>query len=164
MDIRLGLEDSFTAFATSTFNKTPRSIIPLHPPTPLQSKHRRNTSYPSSPYKSNFKSSPLSIAMTVAMDFTTFKGSKSRAIVAATSHRTIEPGEALVRITHSGVCGTDEHLLGVDMGLGHEGVGVVEAVAPGVTAVKVGDRVGFGYVHWTCGECGPCLKGEFCYY
>ena len=65
----------------------------------------------------------------------------------------------LSRITHSGVCATDEHFVASDMALGHEGVGIVEKTAPGVTSVKVGDRVGFGYVHYYCGICEPCVSG-----
>jgi D-arabinose 1-dehydrogenase-like Zn-dependent alcohol dehydrogenase len=95
-----------------------------------------------------------------SITLTTHKGSASGQIVKATSHRELLDGQAIVRVTHSGVCGTDEHFVSMDMALGHEGVGVVEKVAPGVTSVKVGDRVGFGYVHWTCGECGPCTTGK----
>ena len=58
--------------------------------------------------------------------FTVFKGSKSGAIVEATTTREIGPDEVLVRITHSGVCGTDEHYLHADQVLGHEGAGVAE--------------------------------------
>lgn len=46
------------------------------------------------------------------------------------------------------------------MGLGHEGVGIVEDVGPGVTHLKKGDRVGWGYFHNSCGHCEQCLKGS----
>ena len=94
------------------------------------------------------------------IEFFTFHGSSSGRLVKTAGSRELKPGQAVVRITHSGVCGTDEHYRHVDMGLGHEGVGVVEEVYPGVTNVKVGDRVGFGYLHWTCGHCLLCQKGE----
>lgn len=58
--------------------------------------------------------------------FTTFKGSKSGKIVESSTTREIRPDEVLVRITHSGLCGTDEHSRHTDMVLGHEGVGIVE--------------------------------------
>lgn len=64
------------------------------------------------------------------VDFTVYKGSKSGAIVKATTTREVKPGEVLVRITHSGLCGTDEHYKCADMVLGHEGVGIVEVYLP----------------------------------
>jgi threonine dehydrogenase-like Zn-dependent dehydrogenase len=60
------------------------------------------------------------------VSFTVFKGSKEGKIVKSTSTREIRPDEVLVRITHSGLCGTDEHFKYKDMVLGHEGAGVVE--------------------------------------
>jgi D-arabinose 1-dehydrogenase-like Zn-dependent alcohol dehydrogenase len=94
----------------------------------------------------------------MGIDFTVYKGSKN-GLVKATTHRELGSNEAIVQITHSGVCGTDEHCLHWDMGLGHEGVGVVIEIAPDVKSLKVGDRVGFGYVHYICGQCEPCLTG-----
>src|SRR4051812_26286692 len=59
-----------------------------------------------------------------------------------------EPTDAIVRVTSTGLCGSDLHLyevLGpfIDPGsiLGHEPMGYVEAVGPGVTNLAVGDRV-----------------------
>ena len=56
------------------------------------------------------------------------------------------PGQALVRTTLSTICGSDMHIVdempipgGVPMG--HEAIGIVEAVGAGVTAFKAGDRV-----------------------
>lgn len=50
------------------------------------------------------------------------------------------------------------------MVLGHEGVGVVEAVGPDVKYLKKGDRVGWGYETDSCGHCHACISGEeiFC--
>lgn len=50
------------------------------------------------------------------------------------------------------------------MVLGHEGVGIVEAVGPDVKYLKKGDRVGWGYEHDSCGHCNECLTGNevFC--
>jgi propanol-preferring alcohol dehydrogenase len=85
-----------------------------------------------------------------------------------------EPGadQALVRLTASGVCHSDLHLARGDwMGvpgtgpLGHEGIGVVEALGPGAERyASVGDRVilglgGAGGAYW-CGACEYCLGGE----
>lgn len=60
--------------------------------------------------------------------------------------------------------GPDLHYKTEDMALGHEGAGVVEAVGPDVKELKKGDRVGWGYVHDTCGNCLECLTGHetFC--
>src|SRR5262249_39878293 len=89
---------------------------------------------------------------------------------------TPKPGqeEALVRITTAGVCHSDLHLMKSDWPgflppgaspLGHEGIGVVEALGPGADAfVKPGDRVilglgGAGGGYW-CGACEYCLGGR----
>lgn len=92
------------------------------------------------------------------IEFTVYKGSKE-GIVETVSRRELGRNEAVVKITHSGVCGTDEHVIHVDMVLGHEGVGVVQEIGPDVKTIKVGDRVGFGWVHYYCGHCDPCLTG-----
>ncbi len=80
--------------------------------------------------------------------------------------------EALVRITAAGVCHSDLHLArgdwrGVPMrgGIGHEAIGVVEALGPGAQRyASVGDRVilglgGTGGGYW-CGACDYCMRGE----
>jgi threonine dehydrogenase-like Zn-dependent dehydrogenase len=73
-----------------------------------------------------------------------------------------EPTDAIVRITSSGICGSDLHLyevLGafIDEGdiLGHEPMGVVEAVGPEVTHIKPGDRVVIPF-NISCGHCFMC--------
>jgi D-arabinose 1-dehydrogenase-like Zn-dependent alcohol dehydrogenase len=95
----------------------------------------------------------------MTLEFSLLKGSKDGNIVPATSRRELGRNEAFVKITHSGVCGTDEHYLHAGVGLGHEGVGVVQEIGTDVKAIKVGDRVGFGWVHKICGRCEPCLTG-----
>ncbi|KIW25328.1 uncharacterized protein PV07_08515 [Cladophialophora immunda] len=97
------------------------------------------------------------------VEFTVFKGGKD-GIVKATSRREIGPHEVLVKITHSGLCGTDLHHKEMDMGLGHEGVGIVEEIGKDVTTFKKGDRAGWGYIHNACGHCKQCLRGAetFC--
>jgi threonine dehydrogenase-like Zn-dependent dehydrogenase len=60
------------------------------------------------------------------VSFTVFKGSKEGKIVKDTTTREIGPNDVLIRITHSGLCGTDEHYRHADMALGHEGAGVAE--------------------------------------
>ncbi|OAP54667.1 hypothetical protein AYL99_11115 [Fonsecaea erecta] len=97
------------------------------------------------------------------VEFTVFKGSKA-GIVKATSQREVGPHDVLVKITHSGLCGTDLHHKELDMGLGHEGTGIVEDVGKDVTIFKKGDRAGWGYIHNSCGHCKECLRGAetFC--
>ncbi|KAF9025796.1 GroES-like protein [Hymenopellis radicata] len=96
----------------------------------------------------------------------TFKGTSSGEIVEGTFQReSLGDGELLVRISHSGLCGTDLHALPTGCALGHEGVGYVEEVGPSCkTDLKVGERVGWGYIHYTCGKCRQCLTGkeEYC--
>jgi threonine dehydrogenase-like Zn-dependent dehydrogenase len=74
-------------------------------------------------------------------------------------------GEALVRITTTTICGTDVHILKgeypVAPGLivGHEPVGVIEALGPGVSGYDIGQRVIVGAIT-PCGQCHPCLDGH----
>jgi D-arabinose 1-dehydrogenase-like Zn-dependent alcohol dehydrogenase len=86
----------------------------------------------------------------MATSFTYFSGSSSGDIVPSNGSRTPGPTEAIVSISHCGVCGTDEHYRHASMGLGHEGVGVItelgsQAAKPGGSEFKVGDRVGMGW-------------------
>jgi len=76
-----------------------------------------------------------------------------------------EPDDVIVRITSSGVCGSDLHLYEVmtpylnsgDV-LGHEPMGVVEEVGPEVSAVSKGDRVVVPF-NISCGHCWMCSQG-----
>jgi threonine dehydrogenase-like Zn-dependent dehydrogenase len=75
------------------------------------------------------------------------------------------PGEALVKITLTTICGTDVHILKgeypVKPGLtvGHEPVGRIEALGPGVSGYAKGDRVVVGAIT-PCGQCRACLSGD----
>ncbi len=75
-------------------------------------------------------------------------------------------GEVLVRVTASGICHTELHFLSglLNLGvapltLGHEIVGVVESVGPGVEEPLEGDRV-IVYYYSGCGRCEHCRRGE----
>jgi len=74
-------------------------------------------------------------------------------------------GQALVKVTLTTICGTDVHILKgeypVREGLivGHEPVGVIEALGPGVTGYARGDRVIVGAIT-PCGQCRACLSGD----
>lgn len=78
-----------------------------------------------------------------------------------------EPGDAIVKITHTTICGTDLHILKGHVAtcapgriLGHEGVGVVESVGAGVTAFHPGDPVLISCVS-SCGRCENCRRGMY---
>jgi D-arabinose 1-dehydrogenase-like Zn-dependent alcohol dehydrogenase len=75
------------------------------------------------------------------------------------------PGKVLVRVRACGICGTDLWMAHGELSyrpfpllLGHEGVGEVVDVGPGVTTRKVGDRVGMPMVQKGCGRCGYCRE------
>ncbi|KAF7335248.1 NAD(P)-dependent alcohol dehydrogenase protein [Mycena sanguinolenta] len=96
---------------------------------------------------------------------TVFKGSASEGIVENKTHLDTPTGnQVLVNISHSGICGTDEHYKHADMVLGHEGIGTVVQIGESVSQLKVGDVVGWGYFHNVCGQCEQCLLGheQFC--
>jgi propanol-preferring alcohol dehydrogenase len=77
------------------------------------------------------------------------------------------PGQLLVKVMASGVCHTDIHAADGDWPVkpklpfipGHEGVGVVAAVGPGVSGFKEGDAVGVPWLHDACGHCEYCITG-----
>ncbi|KAF9638689.1 putative nadp-dependent alcohol dehydrogenase protein [Lasiodiplodia theobromae] len=96
--------------------------------------------------------------------FTVYKGTSSGAITEAqTTRPDLTDDQVYVKVTASGLCGTDLHYRHADMALGHEGVGIVEQVGPRVKNLKVGDRVGWGYQHDECGHCKQCLTGQDVY-
>lgn len=77
------------------------------------------------------------------------------------------PTDAVVRITHTTICGTDLHILKGDVAecrpgttLGHEGVGVIESVGAAVRNFKPGDHVLISCIT-SCGTCEYCRKGMY---
>lgn len=82
-------------------------------------------------------------------------------------------GKLLVRLKACGICHSDVHIWKGDVRppqapnpfiLGHEGVGVVEAIGEGVRGWAVGDTVGVPWLHDTCLRCDECIDGceAFC--
>jgi threonine dehydrogenase-like Zn-dependent dehydrogenase len=75
-------------------------------------------------------------------------------------------GEAVIRVTLTTICGTDLHIVRgeypVKPGLiiGHEPVGVIAELGPGVAGYSVGDRVLVGAIT-PCGQCRACLSGQW---
>lgn len=75
------------------------------------------------------------------------------------------PGEVRIRVGACGVCRTDLHVVDGDLhhpGLplvpGHEIVGHVDALGPGVDTLAIGQRVGVGWLGHSCGHCDYCLE------
>ena len=76
-----------------------------------------------------------------------------------------EPTDAVVRITTTGLCGSDLHLyeplapfMSAGDVIGHEPMGIVEEVGPGVRDLAVGDRVVVPF-NISCGSCWTCSRG-----
>ncbi|THF64745.1 zinc-binding alcohol dehydrogenase family protein [Pseudothauera nasutitermitis] len=76
-------------------------------------------------------------------------------------------GQVLLKVEACGVCRTDLHLVDGELPdpllpvvPGHEIVGRVAALGPGVSAFCGGQRVGVPWLGWTCGECGYCRAGQ----
>ncbi len=76
---------------------------------------------------------------------------------------TPKEGEVLVKLKCCGICGTDvEKVQGEGITsriLGHEEVGEVAELGPGVSGLSVGDRV-YAHHHVGCGECTLCRQGK----
>jgi hypothetical protein len=76
-------------------------------------------------------------------------------------------GEILVKVEAAGLCHTDIHAAHGDWPVkpklplipGHEGVGIVTALGPGVAGVAEGDRVAIPWLGWACGACEYCASG-----
>jgi propanol-preferring alcohol dehydrogenase len=76
------------------------------------------------------------------------------------------PGETVIAIEACGVCRTDLHILEGEVParlpvvLGHQAVGRVLRLGPGVENLAVGTAVGVGWMFETCGRCGFCRSGR----
>ncbi|MEV4463945.1 zinc-dependent alcohol dehydrogenase [Micromonospora echinofusca] len=92
----------------------------------------------------------------------TWQGKRDVRVEEVPDPRIEEPTDAIVRITSTAICGSDLHLYEVlgpylkpgDV-LGHEPMGIVEEVGPGVTRLKPGDRVVVPF-NISCGSCWMC--------
>jgi alcohol dehydrogenase, propanol-preferring len=81
--------------------------------------------------------------------------------------RTPGPGEIRVRVAACGVCRTDLHVVDGELPNpklpiipGHEIVGRIDAVGPGVKSLRAGQRVGIPWLGHTCGVCPYCIGGQ----
>jgi propanol-preferring alcohol dehydrogenase len=77
------------------------------------------------------------------------------------------PGEVQLRVHACGVCRTDLHIVDGELPHpalplipGHQIVGTITALGPGVTRFRVGDRVGVPWLGRTCGTCRYCQRGQ----
>ena len=81
--------------------------------------------------------------------------------------RALEPGQIRVKVEATGLCHTDIHAANGDWPVkpeppfipGHEGVGPVVELGPGVTEVAIGDRVAMPWLGYACGTCDHCISG-----
>lgn len=95
----------------------------------------------------------------------TWQGKRSVSVEEVPDPRIEDPSDAIVKITSTAICGSDLHLyevLGPYMNkgdvLGHEPMGIVEAVGSSVTNLKPGDRVVIPF-NIACGHCWMCNNG-----
>jgi len=77
------------------------------------------------------------------------------------------PGQVLIRVSVCGICHTDLHTVEGELPLqrlpvipGHQVVGRVVDRGPGVSRLKLGDRVGLAWLFHTCGSCRFCAGGR----
>ncbi|TCT06092.1 zinc-dependent alcohol dehydrogenase family protein [Aquabacter spiritensis] len=77
------------------------------------------------------------------------------------------PGEVRLRVGACGVCRTDLHVIDGDLAApalplipGHEIVGRIDALGDGVDRFAIGERVGVGWLGWTCETCAFCRSGR----
>lgn len=77
------------------------------------------------------------------------------------------PGEIRLRVQACAVCRTDLHVVDGELSLprlpvvpGHEIVGIVDAIGPGVDDIALGERLGVPWLGGTCGKCRFCLAGQ----
>ncbi|KAJ5145874.1 Alcohol dehydrogenase superfamily zinc-type [Penicillium bovifimosum] len=97
---------------------------------------------------------------------TTWQGKNAVKVVEMPKPRVVDPGDVIVKVTGSTICGSDLHLYhGVipqlqkgDV-LGHECCGIVDSVGPDAKNVKVGERVVVSFPI-ACGSCRYCKRGN----
>ncbi len=95
----------------------------------------------------------------------TWHATKDVRVIEVPDAEITEPTDAVIRVTSTAICGSDLHLYGVfgpflhrgDI-LGHETMGIVEAVGSDVRRISVGDRVVIPFVI-SCGRCFMCARG-----
>jgi alcohol dehydrogenase len=96
-----------------------------------------------------------------------FGGPGKRSWTEVPDPKILNPGDAIVKIDTTTICGTDLHILKGDVPavtegriLGHEGVGTIAEVGPSVTSLNPGDRVLISCIK-SCGHCANCKRGLY---
>ena len=96
-----------------------------------------------------------------------YRGPGSKAVEDRPKPRIQDPGDAIVKVVKTTICGTDLHILKGDVAtckpgriLGHEGVGIVDSVGDAVTMFTPGDRVLISCIS-SCGKCEYCRRGMY---
>jgi alcohol dehydrogenase len=112
-------------------------------------------------------SSPLAIARRPIVKALVYQAPGQKALEERPIPEIAAPTDAIVKIVKTTICGTDLHILKGDVAtcvapriLGHEGVGVVAKVGPGVTTFRPGDRVLISCIS-ACGRCAYCRRGMY---
>lgn len=94
-----------------------------------------------------------------------YKGPGKKSWEEVEKPKLLQETDAIIKVTHTTICGTDLHILKGDVPtckegtiLGHEGVGVVEEVGAAVKAFKKGDKVLISCIS-SCSTCDFCKRG-----
>ena len=97
------------------------------------------------------------------MKAVTYQGAQDVQVKDVPDAKIEKPDDIIVRITSTAICGSDLHIYRgsiptkEDFVIGHEPMGIVEAVGPEVTKVKKGDRVVIPF-NFSCGTCFYCAN------
>src|SRR5213596_3183790 len=104
---------------------------------------------------------------TATMNALVYRGPGQRAWERKSQPILRDPGDAIVRITTTTICGTDLHILKGDVPsvtpgriLGHEGIGIIEETGTSVSDFRKGDKVLISCVT-SCGKCDFCRKSMY---
>jgi len=96
-----------------------------------------------------------------------YRGPGSKSVEDRPKPQVQDPGDAIVKVVKTTICGTDLHILKGDVAtckpgriLGHEGVGIVDSVGDAVTMFSPGDRVLISCIS-SCGKCEYCRRGMY---
>nr|WP_198984569.1 zinc-dependent alcohol dehydrogenase family protein [Herbaspirillum sp. ASV7] len=96
-----------------------------------------------------------------------YKGSNNKALEDRSKPNIAAPGDAIVKIMKTTICGTDLHILKGHVAsckpgriLGHEGVGIIDSVGTAVAGFHKGDHVLISCVS-SCGKCEYCRRGMY---